>query len=301
METVRIIEVSPRDGLQNEATPIPVAQKLELIENLVNAGLSEIEVSSFVSAKWVPQLGDIEELWPLLPSGATYSALVPNSKGLERALQLGVSRIAIFTAASSAFTLKNINRTVEQSLEEFEALIVEFRSQMPSGWIRGYISTIFECPYAGKIEPEQVQNVAERLLSIGVDEISLGDTTGVGCPSEVKRLASVISDIDHQKVAWHFHDTRGTGIANVSTAFDLGYRSFDSSAGGLGGCPYAKGAGGNVATEDLVYFFERSGISTGVDLELLAHASLPVLQTLGRKPVAKAQLATLAVSNSSNS
>lgn len=291
MADIRIVEVSPRDGLQNEAIAVPTEQKAQLIANLLKAGLKEIEVSSFVSPKWVPQLGDVEDLWPMLPPGGIYSTLVPNEKGLERAQALGVERIALFTAASDAFTQKNINMTVEQSLEVFARIRSNFK-----GFVRGYVSTIFECPYAGRIEPSRVREVIDRLLEIGVDEISLGDTIGVGVPQEVKQLHTELSGLDQSKIVWHFHDTRGTAIANVAAALDLGYNSFDSSAAGLGGCPYAKGAGGNLATEDLVYFAERSGLSTGVDLNLLAQASLPILTTLQKPPTAKAQLAALASS-----
>ncbi|MEI8282632.1 MAG: hydroxymethylglutaryl-CoA lyase, partial [Armatimonadota bacterium] len=243
MTEIRIIEVSPRDGLQNEAVPVPTAQKLELIRGLVAAGITEIEVSSFVSPKWVPQLGDIEDLWPMLPEGGLYSALVPNMKGLERAQGLGVERIAVFTAASDAFTMKNINMTVDESLDVFRQIRASHK-----GFMRGYVSTIFECPYAGLIEPAQVRKVVDQLFEIGVDEVSLGDTTGVGVPNEVRDLALELHGLDKEEIVWHFHDTRGTAIANVAAALELGYSSFDSSAAGLGGCPYAKGAGGNLAT-----------------------------------------------------
>jgi hydroxymethylglutaryl-CoA lyase len=289
MSTIRIIEVAPRDGLQNEAIAVPTSMKAEFISNLLKSGLTEIEVSSFVSPKWVPQLGDIAELWPTLPAGGTYSALVPNEKGLERAIELGVDRIAVFTAASDAFTQKNINMTVDESLTIFESIRTKHK-----GFMRGYVSTIFECPYAGQIEPKRVRQVVDRLFEIGVDEVSLGDTIGVGVPTEVLKLVKELSGLPKEKIVWHFHDTRGTAIANVATALDLGYTSFDSSAAGLGGCPYAVGAGGNLATEDLVYFAQRSGLTTGVDLQTLAEASLPVLETLGKRPTAKAQVAALA-------
>lgn len=289
---VRIIEVGPRDGLQNEAIPIPTEAKAAFVQRLAVAGLKEIEVSSFVSPKWVPQLGDAETLWPMLPHGPLYSALVPNAKGLERAIATGVQRIALFTAASDAFTQKNINMTVEESLAVFQELVSAFRSQVPSGWIRGYVSTAFECPYQGRVAPEATTAVANRLLDMGVDEISLGDTIGVAVPTEVKTLA-LAGAFPTDKTAWHFHDTRGTAIANVEAALDLGYTAFDSSAAGIGGCPYATGAGGNLATEDLVYLLERSGLSTGIDLTLLAEASLPVLESMGRSPMSKSQLARL--------
>lgn len=298
---MRIVEVSPRDGLQNEKTPIPTEQKARLILNLVQAGLVEIEVGSFVAPQWVPQLADIRELWECIhkqefSSQALFSALVPNEKGHARAIELGVSRVALFTAASDAFTLKNINMTIEQSLLGFESIIQTHRQKYSNSFVRGYVSTIFECPYAGRITPRAVRTVIDKLLEMGVDEVSLGDTTGVGCPVETRALINVLQGIPKEKVAWHFHDTRGTAIANVSTALDAGYSVFDASAGGLGGCPYAKGAGGNLATEDLVYFLERSGVPTGVDLDLLSRATLEILQTLGKLPTAKAQLASLASS-----
>jgi hydroxymethylglutaryl-CoA lyase len=294
---IRIIEVGPRDGLQNEATPIPTEAKLAFIKNLLAAGLNEIEATSFVSPKWVPQLGDAAELWPQLPreDGALFSALVPNQKGLERAIEVGVQRIAVFTAASDSFTQKNINMTVDQSLDVFHQVVQEFRSKVAHGWVRGYVSTAFECPYAGRIEPKQVVRVCQRLLDMGVDELSIGDTIGVAAPKEVETLTKALADIAPlSMIAYHFHDTRGTAIANVAKAFEMGIEAFDSSAAGLGGCPYAPGAGGNLATEDLVYFLERSGAPTGVDLDRLAEASIPILQVLGRSPAAKAQLAALA-------
>lgn len=296
---VRIIEVGPRDGLQNEAANIPTESKLDFIQHLAEAGLTEIEATSFVSPKWVPQLADAEDLWPQLSGlGARFSALVPNLKGLERAVALGVDRIALFTAASDAFTMKNINMTVDRSIEVFKEVADTFRQSRPKGWIRGYVSTAFECPYSGRIDPRATVNVAARLLELGVDEVSIGDTIGVAAPGEVAYLTGYLQEfVPLDRVAFHFHDTRGTAVANVSKALEMGVRAFDSSAGGLGGCPYAPGAGGNLATEDLVYLLERSGVSTGVDLAKLAQASLPVLGLLGRAPVAKAQLAALAASN----
>jgi hydroxymethylglutaryl-CoA lyase len=293
---IRIVEVGPRDGLQNEAIPIPTEAKAAFIRALVGAGLREIEVTSFVSPKWVPQLGDAAELWPLLDqTAAQFSALVPNLKGLERAIELGVDRIALFTAASDAFTQKNINMTVDASLDVFGEIIQTYRAEDPTRFVRGYVSTIFECPYAGRIEPTQVLKVARRLIEIGVDEISLGDTIGVATPTEVRKLTrAVLAEIPKEKVAYHFHDTRGTAIANVACALEDGIEAFDSSAAGLGGCPYAPGAGGNLATEDLAYFLGREGMPTGIDSERLAQASLPILEVLNRPPTAKAQLATLA-------
>ncbi len=294
---IRIVEVGPRDGLQNEAISIPTKAKAAFVRALVGSGLSEIEVTSFVSPKWVPQLGDAAELWPIIErdARATYSALVPNLKGLDRAMLLGVNRIALFTAASDAFTQKNINMTLDESLDVFAEIVRTYRASDASQFVRGYVSTAFECPYAGRIEPEQVMRVARRLIEMGVDQISLGDTIGVATPREVKKLTrAILSEIPKQKVAYHFHDTRGTAIANVACALEDGIGVFDSSAAGLGGCPYAPGAGGNLATEDLVYFLEREGMPTGIDPERLAQASLPILELLNRPPTAKAQLATLA-------
>lgn len=295
---MRIVEVGPRDGLQNEAVPIPTEMKLDLIQGLSEAGLGEIEATSFVSPKWVPQLADAAELWPQLAGlQGKFSALVPNVKGLERALQAGVRRIALFTAASDAFAQKNINMTVEESLAVFREVAGAFREAAPGGWVRGYVSTAFECPYAGRVDPRAVADVCGRLFEIGVDEVSLGDTIGVAVPSEVAYLTRFLGDhFPIGSLAYHFHDTRGTALANVARAHELGITAFDSSAGGLGGCPYAPGAGGNLATEDLVYFFERSGAPTGVDLGRLARATVPVLELLGRRPSAKAQLAALAAS-----
>ncbi|HRF58747.1 MAG TPA: hydroxymethylglutaryl-CoA lyase [Fimbriimonadaceae bacterium] len=325
---VRIIEVGPRDGLQNEAASIPTTSKLAFVRALLESGLREIEVTSFVSPKWVPQLGDAAELWPPLaelarefgprsvpvpPSdpavkswesegGETpaladeplFSALIPNAKGLERALEVGVRRIAVFTAASDSFTRKNINMTIDESLAVFQDVIAAFRSVEPNGWVRGYVSTAFECPLEGRVLPSETVRVASRLAALGCDEISIGDTLGVAAPTEVRALTRLlVSHIPKPQLAYHFHDTRGTAIANVAEALEQGIMAFDSSAGGLGGCPYAPGAGGNVATEDVVYFLERTGVPTGIDLRTLAQASLPILEQLGRPVSAKAQRAVL--------
>ncbi len=295
---MRIVDVSPRDGLQNESTPIATEAKLRLVSALAEAGVPEIEVTSFVSPKWVPQLGDAAELWPQLPSGPLYSALVPNQKGLERATSLGVERIAVFTAASDAFTQKNINMTVDASLVAFAEVVQGFRASGKS-WVRAYVSTAFECPYAGLIGPERVVEIANRLMDLGCSEVCFGDTIGTASPREVKALAARLradfaGSLD--RLAWHFHDTNGTAVANVATALDAIPESgaIDASAGGLGGCPYAPGAGGNLATEDLVYFLEREGLPTGIDLDRLARATEEVLGLLGRAPMAKAQVAAVA-------
>lgn len=293
---VHIVEVGPRDGLQNEKTPIGTADKVAFISALVEAGLKEIEATSFVSPKWVPQLGDAADLWRTLPEGATYSALVPNTKGLERALEVGVRRIALFTSASDAFTQHNINMSVIESLEVFREVVDAFRAECAGDChIRGYISTAFECPYSGRVDPGSVIEVATRLLEMGVNELSIGDTIGVATPTEVRNLAKLLlAETAAGMIAMHFHDTHGTAIANVDAALELGITSFDSSAAGLGGCPYAPGAAGNLATDDLVYYLERQGVSTGVDRAKLAKASLPILRALGKQPQAKAQQAQLA-------
>jgi len=292
--SVRIVEVGPRDGLQNERTPIPTDAKRDFIAALLASGLKEIEATSFVSPKWVPQLGDAAELWPLLPEGGIYSALVPNAKGLERAMSVGVKRIALFTAASDAFTQHNINMTIAESLQVFQEVASTFRSGTPDSFVRGYVSTAFECPYAGKIAPSAVLEVCRKLKAIGVDELSIGDTIGVASPNEVRALTNLLlQEFKPEDLTYHFHDTYGTAIANVEAALELGIRSFDSSAAGLGGCPYAPGAAGNLATDDLVYFLERQGMRTGVDLDRLAQASLPILASLGRGPNSKAQQAVL--------
>ncbi len=292
-ERVAIIEVGPRDGLQNEPITVPTEVKLAFIKHLVDAGLKEIEATSFVSPKQIPQLADADALWPQLPVGPAYSALVANEKGLERALAVGVKRIAVFTAASSPFTERNIGMTIDESLVRFRSIISQFRAN-GGQFVRGYISTAFECPYAGKIEPKSVIRVASELFSMGVDEISLGDTIGTAVPVETKALLRDITGQFHpSKIACHFHDTNGTAIANVSESLNFGIRRFDSSAAGLGGCPYAPGAGGNLASDDLVYFLERSGFETGVNQSALAQASLQLLSVLEKSVAAHAQLSAL--------
>ena len=294
-EKLRIVEVGPRDGLQNEAVPIPLEAKLRLISALDKAGLAEIEATSFVSPRWVPQLADASILWSHLPLGPAYSALIPNMKGLEAAIQLNVRRIAVFTATTDSFTQHNTNMTRKESLEQCRQIIETFRDTGEKGWTRGYISTAFECPYEGPVSPEITVGIAKELLAFGVDEVSLGDTIGVAVPKEVRALTQLLKYVAPvEKLNYHFHDTRGTALANVFEAYEHGIRSFDASAGGLGGCPYAPGAGGNLATEDLVYAFERSGITTGINLNLLSEATLEVLALVGRQPSAKAQRSAIA-------
>lgn len=286
---LRIIEVGPRDGLQNESTPISTEMKLSFIKGLAKAGLKEIEATSFVSPKWVPQLADAAELWPQLPSGPLYSALVPNRRGLETALNLGVERIALFTGATESFVQKNINTTIEDSLSLFADLVTEFKEKTPDGWVRGYLSVVFECPYEGRVSPATAAKLAGSLHEMGCDEVSLGDTIGAAGPGEVTALIEHLQDsLPSEKVAWHFHDTRGMALVNAWTAYEAGFRSFDSSAAGLGGCPYAKGSGGNLATDDLILLLEREGIETGIDRRLLAEASRPIREILSLAARSKA-------------
>jgi hydroxymethylglutaryl-CoA lyase len=291
VEPVQIVEVGPRDGLQAEPKPVSLELKLGLIRNLAAAGLRRIEAASFVRPDRVPQMADGAELWPQLPTGPRYMALVPNARGLERALALGVREIAVFTGASEAFVEANIGMSIADSLTAFRGVIEGFRAATPEGFVRGYVSTAFECPYSGPVEPEAAAQVGQALVEMGVDEIAFADTIGKAGPSEVKRLLRVSQG--GASVALHFHDTWGTAIANVAAGLEMGVRVFDASAGGLGGCPFAPGAGGNLATEDLVYFLEREGLETGVDLDALARASEAVLRELGRQPWSRVQSAVL--------
>jgi hydroxymethylglutaryl-CoA lyase len=283
---VRIYEVGPRDGLQNESTPIPTDAKERFIGLLADAGLREIEATSFVSPKAIPQLADADELLAALDrrAGIRYPVLVPNQRGMDRAEVAGVGAIAVFTAASDAFTSRNIGMTVDESLATFAPLIR--RARELGWWTRGYVSTAFGCPYTGRVEPARAIDVARRLVELGVDEVCYGDTIGVGVPAQVEELAELTSadGIPLERVAYHFHDTRGTALANVSAGLRSGIRCFDSAAGGTGGCPYAPGAAGNVATEDLVYFLDAEGWETGVSLAGVLEAARYVAGVL-RKPL----------------
>ena len=282
-DRVIIVEVGPRDGLQNEATPIPTAVKVAFIHKLVEAGLRQIEAASFVNPKVIPQLADAPDVARGLPnsSGATFSALVPNEKGLDRALEAGFQRIAVFTAASDSFTRKNTGMTVDESLAVFEAVVRRATSAGVS--VRGYVSTSFVCPYEGEVRKERVREVAERLLALGVDEVAVSDTIGAAGPVEVTRTVEwVLGRVPLTKIALHFHDTYGTALANVLAGLQLGVTTFDASAGGLGGCPFAPGASGNLATEDLVYMLDRMVIVTGVNGRKVVEAADVVARTLGR-------------------
>jgi hydroxymethylglutaryl-CoA lyase len=289
-QVVRVVEVGPRDGLQNEKAIIPTEQKIQFISMLADAGLPVVEATSFVSPRAIPQLSDAGAVMADLKRLPTtsYPVLVPNMKGMERALAAGVRAIAVFTAASESFTLHNINATIAQSLANFRPVVA--LAQQEGIPVRGYISTVFGCPYEGAVSPRQVLNVAQALLEMGIEEISLGDTIGVATPNQVVDvLGLLLTDgaIPIERLAVHFHDTRGTALANVLAALQMGIHIVDSSAGGLGGCPYAPGAAGNLATEDLLYMLYGMGISTGVNLEQVVAATRFIAPLLGHAPTSK--------------
>jgi len=283
-EHVRVYEVGPRDGLQNEATPIPTATKTRFIEMLAAAGLQEIEATSFVAPRAIPQLADADELMAGLSRApdVTYPVLVPNVRGMKRAEAAGADALAVFTATTDAFTSANIGMTVAESLEAFAPVLA--RADELGWWRRGYVSTAFGCPYTGRVDPGRAVDVALRLADLGVDEVCFGDTIGVGVPGQVATLTAlaVEAGIPLDRIAYHFHDTRGTGLANVAAGLDAGVRCFDASAGGTGGCPYAPGAAGNLATEDLVYFLDASGWESGVALDGVLAAARFIADALGR-------------------
>ena len=285
---VRIVEVGPRDGLQNEATSVDVATKLELIQQLSDAGLSYIEAGSFVSPKWVPQMNGSDAIFQQLPanSATVFAALTPNMQGLERALACGVKEVAVFAAASESFSQKNINCSIAESLDRFRP--VAARAIAEGVNVRGYISCVVGCPYEGAIEPNTVADVAKQLLAMGCYEISLGDTIGVGTPAAIEQLLNrLLQDIPPNRLAVHLHDTYGQALANVLRALQMGISVVDSSVAGLGGCPYAQGASGNLATEDLVYMLNGMGIEHGVDLAKLVAAGKFISQHLGRVNASK--------------
>jgi hydroxymethylglutaryl-CoA lyase len=288
-DRVRIYEVGPRDGLQNEARPIPLDTKVEFIERLADAGLREIEATSFVSPTAIPQLADADDLLPRLPrdAGVRYPVLVPNQRGMARAEAAGADALAVFTAATDEFTQRNIGMTVDESLAAFAPVLR--RAEELGWWRRAYVSTAFGCPYTGKVDPHQAVDVATRLLELGVDEVCFGDTIGVGVPAQVAVLTGVAvqAGIPVEHIAFHFHDTRGTALANVAAGLDAGVRCFDSSTGGTGGCPYAPGAAGNLATEDLVYLLDASGFEHGVDLVRVLAAARFIAGALGRPLASK--------------
>ncbi|WP_460135391.1 hydroxymethylglutaryl-CoA lyase [Pseudomonas sp. S1_E04] len=280
---VRLVEVGPRDGLQNEAQPISVADKVQLVDALSAAGLSYIEVGSFVSPKWVPQMAGSAEVFAQIQRkpGVTYGALAPNLRGFEDALAAGVKEVAVFAAASEAFSQRNINCSIRESLERFIPIMAAAKQHGVS--VRGYVSCVLGCPYEGTVAPEQVATVARELFSMGCYEVSLGDTIGTGTAGATRRLFEVVgAQVPRDKLAGHFHDTYGQAIANVYASLLEGIHVFDSSIAGLGGCPYAKGASGNVATEDVVYLLNGLGIDTGIDLEALIRAGRQISNVLGR-------------------
>jgi hydroxymethylglutaryl-CoA lyase len=274
VDRVDIVEVGARDGLQNEKVTIPTDAKVEFIEALVDAGLRNIEVGAFVHPRWVPQMADTAEVFARVTKrdGVDYPVLVPNAKGLERAIEAGVKSISIFTAASETFNKRNINMTIDESLDLYAPVVARARAEGMR--VRGYVSCACGCPYEGEVAPEKVLEVTARLLDLGCYEVSIGDTIGVGNPYQVQGITGLLLQVvPPTKLAWHFHDTRGLAIANTLAALEMGITTFDASSGGLGGCPYAPGASGNMATEDLVYLLDSMGIPTGVDLQKLVAAS----------------------------
>ncbi|MEO6462197.1 MAG: hydroxymethylglutaryl-CoA lyase [Candidatus Eisenbacteria bacterium] len=289
--SARIVEVGPRDGLQNEATPIPAEARAKFALDLAAAGLTTIEVGAFVRPDRVPQMSGTEDVLAAIERGiaarapgaadARFLVLVPNARGLERAVAAGARAIAVFTAASETFNQKNIGMGIDESLAAFEPIVREAKAK--GLWVRGYLSTVFGCPYEGPIDPVRAANTAVRLWNLGVDEISLGDTIGVATPAGVGDVLGALgARIPRESTALHMHDTRGTALVNVMAGLLLGIRTFDASAGGLGGCPFAPGATGNAATEDVVYLLHGLGIQTGVDLPKLVAAAVPMEEALGR-------------------
>ena len=285
MSTVSLYEVSPRDGLKNEAAVVPTEAKAELIGRLVGAGVRDIEVTSFVRPRWIPQLSDAAELVRMLPraEGVRYWALVPNRVGLERAMESGIRHVATFLSASETHNTKNVNRTVRESLASVEEVIGVARDDGIE--VRSYISTVFGCPYEGDVPVENTLRIIERLVAAGAQRISLGDTTGMANPRQVRGvIARVVAEgLPVESIAVHMHDTRGTALANALAAYEMGVRQVDGSVGGMGGCPYAPGASGNAASEDMVFTFEAMGIDTGIDLEALAEAGCFAETQLGRE------------------
>ncbi len=291
-ERVSVYEVSPRDGLQNERATVPLRAKMRLIDALVSAGLTRIEITSFVSPKWIPQLADADEVARHVapPPGVSFSALCPNPKGLERALAAGIREIAVFVSASETHNRKNVNKTVADTLKAFEATVGPAREAGLR--VRGYVSTVWGCPYEGDVDPDRAVSIAKTLLDMGCYQVSLGDTIGVGTPRHTARiLERMLREIPVPKLAMHMHDTRGTALANVLVGLDMGIRDFDASVGGMGGCPYAPGAAGNLATEDLVYMLHGMGIATGIDLERLVEAGKVAESAVGRALPGKVHLA----------
>ncbi|STX43490.1 hydroxymethylglutaryl-CoA lyase [Legionella donaldsonii] len=294
-QRVTIVEVGPRDGLQNESSFVATESKVELINLLSQSGLKHIEVTSFVSAKAIPQLADNETVFTSIakPAGIHYSALVPNERGMLKALEAGVKEIAVFTAASEAFNQRNINCSISESIHRFEPVIALAKANKIR--VRAYISCVLGCPYEGEIAPRQVAEVTRQLLALEVDEICLGDTIGVGTPKQtIAVLQQVLEFLPLPQLAMHFHDTYGQAIANIYASLEYGIYRFDSSVAGLGGCPYARGASGNVATEDVLYLMHGLGIETGVDIFKIVAAGDKICKLLGKKNQSKVANALLA-------
>jgi hydroxymethylglutaryl-CoA lyase len=271
---ITVVEVGPRDGLQNERAAVSTADKIEFVNRLSAAKLRVIEVSAFVSPKWVPQLADAAEVFAGITRrpGTRYTALVPNLAGLDRAMAARVDEVAIFASSTEAFSRKNLNQSIDESLIVYKQVCD--RAHAAGLRVRGYLSTAFGCPFEGDVAPERVANIAARLAELGVYEVAISDTIGIAHPGQVPRvLDAVLARVPVQQIALHFHDTRGTALANVHAALPLGVRTFDASAGGLGGCPYAPGAAGNLATDDLIYMLDGLGLETGVSLAALSEAS----------------------------
>lgn len=293
---VRLVEVGPRDGLQNEKQPISTADKVRLVDDLSAAGVRYIEVGSFVSPKWVPQMAGSAEVFAQIRQkpGVTYAALAPNLKGLEAAIESGVSEVAVFAAASEAFSQKNINCSIDESLARFVPLMAAARENGVQ--VRGYVSCVLGCPYEGEIDPKRVAHVAHALFAMGCYEVSLGDTIGTGTPGKTRQLFDLVSrDVPRDKLAGHFHDTYGQALANIYASLQEGICTFDSSVAGLGGCPYAKGASGNVASEDVLYMLDGLGIETGIELDALIAAGQRISDVLGRANGSRVARARLSV------
>ena len=289
---IQIVEVGPRDGLQNEKMWVETETKIALIEKLADAGLTKIEAASFVSPKWVPQMKDAFEVLSGIERrpGVTYPVLTPNLKGFERALEAGVTEVAVFGAASEAFSQKNINCSISESVERFRPVIEA--AQKNSVRVRGYISCVLGCPYQGEVPFEKVVNLAEKMLKMGCYEISLGDTIGIGTPLQAKKMVETVAEkVPVSNLALHFHDTRGQALANIFACLELGVSVIDASVSGLGGCPYAQGASGNVATEDVVYMLHGIGIKTGVDIEKLIETGRFISDVFGRLPQSRVSCA----------
>lgn len=296
-EQVRIVEVGPRDGLQNEQGQVRAEDKVALVDALVAAGLKHVEVGSFVSPRWVPQMADSAAVFAAIARapGVTYAALTPNLQGFEAAIAAGASEVAVFAAASESFSQRNINCSIAQSLQRFEPVLAAAVAHGIK--VRGYVSCVLGCPYEGDIAPERVRDVADAMLQMGCYELSLGDTLGIGTPGAARRLIDTVAQrVPRGQLAGHFHDTYGQAVANIYACLLEGVQVFDSSVAGLGGCPYAPGASGNVATEDVLYLLHGLGISTGVDLDRVVQAGQAIMLALGRQSASRVARARIGAS-----